>query len=82
MLYEKILEKLTTRNLIAVGVTSTVLTVILQMTFNAENMLVIVKDNAEWVVTGAFIFGALIAKFTDIIQFYFRKPQNKESKVD
>ncbi len=73
-----LLEKLTTRNIIALSITGTVLTVILQMTFNAEAMLVIVKDNTEWVVTGAFIFGALIAKFTDVIQFYFRKPQEKE----
>jgi len=76
------LEKITTRNIIALGITATVLTVILQMTFNAEDMLVIVKDNTQWVVTGAFIFGALIAKFTDVIQFYFRKPQGKESKVE
>ncbi len=76
---KQILEKLTTRNIIALSITATVLTVILQMTFNAEAMLVIVKDNAEWVVTGAFIFGALIAKFTDVIQFYFRKPQQKEA---
>ncbi len=75
----EIIKKFTTRNIIALSLTGTVLTVILQMTFNAEDMLVIVKENTEWVVTGAFIFGALIAKFTDVIQFYFRKPQAKES---
>ena len=77
-----LLEKLTTRNIIALSITGTVLTVILQMTFNAEAMLVLVQDNVEWVVTGAFIFGALIAKFTDVIQFYFRKAQEKESIVE
>lgn len=80
-LLEIFLNKLTTRNLIALGVTATVLIVVLQMTFNAEKMIVIVKDNAEWVIGGAFIFGALMAKWTDIIQFFFRKPQTKESKV-
>ncbi len=76
---QQILEKFTTRNIIALGITGTVLTVILQMTFNAEAMLVLVADNTEWVVTGAFIFGALITVFTNIVQFYFRKPQAKES---
>lgn len=77
---ELILNKLTTRNLIALSVTGTVLTVVLQMTFNAPAMLVIIQENTEWVVGGAFIFGALMSKWTDIIQFFFRKPQEKESK--
>lgn len=76
-----ILEKLTTRNIIALSVTATILIVILQMTFDAEAFVVIIKENAEWVITGAFIFGVLTAKWTDIVQFYFRKPQTKESKV-
>ncbi len=76
------LEKLTTRNIIALSVTGTFLLVILQMTYDAEDMLVIVQDNTEWVIGGAVIFGALIAKFSDIIQFFFRKPQEKESKND
>lgn len=76
---ELFLNKLTTRNIIALSVTFTVLIVVLQMTFNAKVMLVIVQDNAEWVVTGAFIFGGLLAKWTDIVQFFFRKPQSKES---
>lgn len=76
---EQILSKFTTRNIIALSTTFTVLTVVLQMTFNAESMLVIVKENTEWVITGAFIFGGLLAKWTDIVQFFFRKPQSKES---
>ncbi len=79
-LLEILLNKFTTRNLIALGVTTTVLIVVLQMTFNASSMIVILKDNAELVIGGAFIFGALMAKWTDIIQFYFRKPQSKEEK--
>jgi len=78
-IYELILSKLTTRNIIALAVTFTVLIVVLQMTFNASAMIVLVKENAEWVVGGAFIFGGLLAKWTDIIQFFFRKPQSKES---
>lgn len=63
----------------ALSVTFTVLVVVLQMTFNAKEMLVIINDNTEWVITGAFIFGALLAKWGDIVQFFFRKPQSKES---
>lgn len=75
---QTILEKLTTRNIIALSITFTVMIVILQMTFNAKEMLVIVTDNAEWVVTGAFIFGALLAKWSDIITFFFRKNPTAE----
>jgi len=76
----KILEKLTTRNIIALSVTATVLVSVMQMVFNAEKLLVIVADNTEWVITGAFLFGVLTAKWSDIIQFFFRKSQDKESK--
>ncbi len=78
MTWEKLLEKLTTRNILALSVTATVLIVILQMTFNASAMIVLIQDKAEWVITGAFIFGALMAKWGDIMQFFFRKPQSKE----
>jgi len=77
----QLLEKLTTRNIIALSVTAGVLTVILQMTFNAAEFVVIIQENAEWIITGAFIFGVLTAKWTDIIQFYFRKAQSKESNI-
>lgn len=73
-LVETFNEKITTRNFIAVAITLTVLVVILQMTFNGKALLIIVQDNAEWIITGAFIFGALMAKWTDVVQFYFRKP--------
>jgi len=78
MNFDKLLEKLTTRNILALSVTATVLIVVLQMTFNASAMLVLIQDKSEWVITGAFIFGAVIAKWGDIIQFFFRKPQSKE----
>ena len=78
MNFDKLLEKLTTRNILALSVTATVLIVVLQMTFNAKAMLVLIQDNTEWVITGAFIFGALMAKWGDIMQFFFRKPQSKE----
>lgn len=79
---QQLVEKLTTRNLIAIMTTTTVMIVVLQMTFNAKDMLVIVQENAEWVITGAFIFGAVLAKWGDQIQFYFRKPSNTEPKPD
>lgn len=78
--WDTLLNKLTTRNIIALSVTATVLIAVLQMTFNAQAMLVLIKDNTEWVIGGAFIFGVLTAKWSDIIQFYFRKPQLKETK--
>jgi hypothetical protein len=74
-----LLEKVTTRNIIALSVTATVLIAVLQMTFNAQALVVIVKENTEWVITGAFIFGVLTAKWADIVQFFFRKPQAKET---
>jgi len=74
----EIMKRLTTRNIIALSMTATVLTVILQMTFNAKELIVTIAENQEWVVTGAIIFGFLIAKYSDIIQFYFRKSQSKE----
>jgi len=77
---KEVLKKMTTRNIIALSVTGTFLVVIGQMTFNPQDLIVILKENSEWVVTGAIIFGALIAKWTDIVQFYFRKPQSKEIK--
>jgi len=80
MSFEKLLEKLTTRNLIALSVTGMFLIVIGQMAFNPQQLIVVLTEHSEWVVTGAVIFGALIAKWTDIIQFYFRKPQSKESE--
>ena len=63
------------RNIIALLVTSTVLIVVLQLAFNAKELLVVVAENTEWVVTGAFIFGALLAKWSDIIQFFFRRKE-------
>ncbi len=72
-----LLSKITSRNIIALLVTFTVMIVVLQMAFNAEKFLVIVADNTEWVITGAFIFGALIAKWSDIIQFFFRKKEEE-----
>lgn len=77
---ERILEKLTARNIIALSITGAFITVVMQMTFNAKELIVILQENAEWVFGGGMIIGALIAKFTDIIQFYFRKPQAKESQ--
>jgi len=77
---KELLEKITTRNIIALSVTGTFLVVIGQMSFNPQELIVILQDNSEFVVSGAIIFGALIAKWTDIVQFYFRKPQSKEIK--
>ena len=76
-LEEKILERLTVRNIIALAFVGTFLTVVLQMTFNADQLVVTLKDNTEFVIGGAIIFGALITKLSDIIQFFFRrsKPQ-------
>ena len=78
MSFENLLEKLTSRNIIALSVTGTFLIVIGQMIFNPQDLIVLLEDKSEWVVSGAIVFGALIAKWTDIIQFYFRKPQSKE----
>ena len=64
--------------MIALSVTGTFLAVIGQMIFNPQSLIVLLEDKSEWVVSGAIVFGALIAKWTDIIQFYFRKPQSKE----
>lgn len=63
--------------MIALATTAVFLTVVLQMTFNAAALLVLVAENTEWVVGGAIIFGALIAKWSDMVQFFFRraKPQ-------
>ena len=61
----------------SLAVTATVIAIVSQMTFNAQALLVIVKENAEWVITGAFIFGIFTAKWSDIMQFYFRKPESK-----
>jgi len=66
-------EKLTTRNFIAISMTITLIVVIMQMTFNAQVMIVTLKENTEWVVTGAIVFGVFLAKFSDIIQFFFRR---------
>jgi len=73
---DKILDKLTVNNIIALFITGLFGAVILQMTFNAKSLLIIMEENTEWVVTGAFVFGVLAAKFSDIIQFYFRKEQS------
>ena len=75
---QQIIEKLTTRNIIALSMIFTFITVILQMTFNATALIVILEENSEWVFGGGIIIGALIVKITDIIQFYFRKPQSNE----
>lgn len=78
--WDTINEKITTRNIIALSVTGVFLIVIGQMIFNPGKLLVVVADNTEWIVTGAIIFGVLLGKWSDIIQFYFRKPQSKETK--
>jgi len=74
---EKILEKITTRNILALSTTAVFLTVVLQMTFNAAALLVLVAENTEWIIGGAIIFGALIAKWSDMIQFFFRRANPK-----
>lgn len=78
---QQLLEKLTTRNIIALSMTFAFITVVIQMTFNAKDLIVTLDENKEWVFAGGIIIGALIAKLSDIIQFYFRKPQNKESNT-
>ena len=75
---QQVLEKLTTRNIIALSITFTFIIVVMQMTFNAKELLVVVEDNKEWVFAGGIIIGALITKFTDIVQFFFRKSSSKE----
>lgn len=70
---QQIIDKLTTRNIIALAITFTFVVVVFQMTFNAEALIVILQENSEWVFGGGIIIGALIVKLTDIIQFYFRK---------
>jgi len=79
---QQILEKLTTRNIIALAIVGTFIAVVLQMTFNAKELLVLVEDNKEWIFGGGIVIGALIVKLTDIIQFYFRKPSSSEPKPE
>lgn len=74
-LQEQFLEKLTTRNIIALTMTFAFVTVIMQMTFNAKDLIVVLEDNKEWVFAGGIIIGALIAKLSDILQFYFRRAE-------
>ncbi len=76
---QQLIEKLTTRNIIALTITFAFITVVMQITFNAEDLIVALDSNKEWVFAGGIIIGALIAKFSDIIQFYFRKPQKPPS---
>ena len=75
MTVQTLVQKITTRNFIAISVTLTMITVVIQMTFNAQAMIVLLQDNMEWVVTGAIIFGAFLAKWSDIIQFFFRRAE-------
>ena len=75
---QQVMDKFTTRNIIALSITFTFLAVVLQMTFNAEALIVILQENSEFVFAGGIILGALIVKLTDIVQFYFRTKQTSE----
>jgi len=77
-----ILEKLTTRNIIALSVTGTVLSSIGVFLYDPERLIVTIKENQEFVIGGSVIFGVLLSKWADIVQFFFRKPQSKESQRD
>ena len=75
----EILKKLTVRNTIALSVTAIILGTAYRLISDPERMVVTLQENKELVVGGAIIFGAILAKWADIIQFYFRKPQTKET---
>lgn len=75
---QQIIEKLTTRNIIALSITFTFIALVLQMTFNATALIVVLQENSEFVIAGGIVIGALIVKLSDIIQFYFRKPRSNE----
>jgi hypothetical protein len=75
----ELLQKLSTRNIIALSVTAIILGTAYQMITNPDRLIVTLKENQEFVIGGAVIFGVILAKWADITQFYFRKPQTKES---
>lgn len=75
----EILKKLTVRNTIALSITGVVIGTAYRLITEPERLVVTVQENKELVIGGSIIFGAILAKWADIIQFYFRKPQSKES---
>ena len=70
----EVLSKLTTRNILALAITATVLATVVTFITNPERLLVTLEDKKELVIGGALVFGIFLAKWSDIIQFYFRKP--------
>lgn len=71
----ELLKKLTTRNFIAVSLTSTLIYAIYK-SLNSPELVQVALDNP--MVT--FIIGTFTSGVTTILYFYFRKPQSKETK--
>jgi len=74
---ETILEKLSTKNIIALSTTGLVLATVYQFITNPDKLLVTITDNSELVIGGSVVFGIVLAKWSDIIQHFFRKGQPK-----
>lgn len=75
----EILQKLTTRNILALATTGTVIGTTAKFLLDPQGLIVTLQDNQEFVIAGSIVFGALLAKWADVMQFFFRKPQGKES---
>ncbi len=74
------LEKLTTRNILALTTTSLIVATIGKFLTDPADLIVTIQDNQEYVIGGSVVFGMVLAKWSDVMQFFFRKPQEKESK--
>lgn len=72
-------EKLTTRNIIAVSTVGVFLYLTTFVILNGEEVAEFVAKNPGVSTSAALLVGALVAKVSDVYQFFFRKAQTTES---
>jgi len=75
----EVLKKFTVRNTLALATCGVFLHLTYTSVTNPTELINIAENNTGWAVSGAILVGTLVAKVSDIYQFFFRKPQNKET---
>ena len=75
----EVLKKLTVRNTLALSTCGVFLYLTYTAVTNPSELIKIAEQNTGWAVSGAILVGTLVAKVSDIYQFFFRKPQAKET---
>ena len=70
---QDVLKKLTSRNTIALSTTGMMLFVIYTMVTTPNILIVTLAEHQEFIIGGAVVFGVFLAKWSDMIHFFFRR---------